>query len=145
MRSLSTGPDQRVGSAETCELFVSSSSIRKLNLVEKITDGRLLNMLVETKMKLAVAEEEKVSIAIMCARLLYSGNTSAYSILRVPPSRPKHGSLTNKLIRLGHYWYLLMYVALCPVQLVLEHLMRRTHCGNKNIQARLAEHSVSWR
>jgi hypothetical protein len=29
-------------------------------MIEKITDGRLLNMLVETKMKLAVSEEEKV-------------------------------------------------------------------------------------
>lgn len=40
--------------------FISSSKIRQMNLFEKITDGRLLNMLVETKMKLAIAEEEKV-------------------------------------------------------------------------------------
>lgn len=45
------------------EKFISSSNIRKIDLFEKITDGRLLNLLVDTKMKLAVAEEEKVYFA----------------------------------------------------------------------------------
>lgn len=44
------------------DTFISSSNIRKLDLIEKITDGRLLNMLVETKMKLAIAEEERVRV-----------------------------------------------------------------------------------
>jgi hypothetical protein len=48
------------GGAQVEDNFISSSRIRKMNLFEKITDGRLLNMLVETKMKLAIAEEEKV-------------------------------------------------------------------------------------
>jgi N-terminal C2 in EEIG1 and EHBP1 proteins len=49
--------------------FISSSSIRKINLLEKITDNRLLNMLVETKMKLAVAEEEKLALDHLIRRI----------------------------------------------------------------------------
>lgn len=40
--------------------FISSRSIREVNMSENITDNRLLNMLVDTKMKLAIAEQEKV-------------------------------------------------------------------------------------
>lgn len=39
---------------------LSSSQIRRENLVEKITDLKILDMLIETKVKLAVAQEEKV-------------------------------------------------------------------------------------
>lgn len=53
--------EQGFESSDPNASFISSSRIRQTDLMEKITDGRLLNMLVETKMKLAVAEEEKVS------------------------------------------------------------------------------------
>lgn len=49
--------------------FLSSSEIRGMNLFEKITDGRLLNMLVETKMKLAVSEEEKLALEHLLRRV----------------------------------------------------------------------------
>jgi N-terminal C2 in EEIG1 and EHBP1 proteins len=58
--SKAAASEQSSDSNEQDEVFISSSSIRKVNMIEKITDGRLLNMLVETKMKLAVSEEEKV-------------------------------------------------------------------------------------
>lgn len=48
---------------------LSSSEIRGMNLFEKITDGRLLNMLVETKMKLAVSEEEKLALEHLIRRV----------------------------------------------------------------------------
>lgn len=41
---------------------LSSSNIRKLDILEKITDAKLLEMLVETKMLLALAEEEKLQL-----------------------------------------------------------------------------------
>lgn len=48
---------------------VSSSNIRKLNVFEKITDARLLEMLVETKMQLALAEEEKLQLEHLIRRI----------------------------------------------------------------------------
>jgi hypothetical protein len=59
--------NKTVGASE--DNFISSSSIRKINLLEKITDNRLLNMLVETKMKLAVAEEEKLGLEHLIRRI----------------------------------------------------------------------------
>lgn len=48
---------------------LSSSNIRKLDVFEKITDARLLEMLVETKMQLAVAEEEKLQLEHLIRRI----------------------------------------------------------------------------
>lgn len=43
-------------------IFTSGGSLRKMNMFEHVTEGRLLSMLVETKMKLAILEEDKVSV-----------------------------------------------------------------------------------
>lgn len=48
---------------------LSSSNIRKLDVFEKITDARLLEMLVETKMQLALAEEEKLQLEHLIRRI----------------------------------------------------------------------------
>lgn len=56
-----TGKQENSETAET-GIFSRGSSLRKMNLFEHITDGRLLSMLVETKMRLAILEEEKVSV-----------------------------------------------------------------------------------
>jgi N-terminal C2 in EEIG1 and EHBP1 proteins len=71
----SSNYDKKVGESKSslsdgsCIEFTSSSDIRKANILEKITDGRLLNMLVEAKMKLAVAEEEKLALEYLIRRI----------------------------------------------------------------------------
>lgn len=49
--------------------FLSSSSIRKHDMFVMITDDRLLDMLVDTKMKLAVAEEGKLQLEHLIRRV----------------------------------------------------------------------------
>jgi len=49
--------------------FVSSSYIREHNVLEKITDLELLKVLVDTKMKLALAEEEKLQLEHLLRRI----------------------------------------------------------------------------
>lgn len=48
---------------------LSSSNIRQLDMFEQITDARLLEMLVDTKMQLAVAEEEKLQLEHLMQRI----------------------------------------------------------------------------
>lgn len=48
---------------------LSSSNIRNTDVLEKITDARLLEMLVETKMQLALAEEEKLQLEHLIQRI----------------------------------------------------------------------------
>lgn len=69
LSSKKVGGEATDGAGGTNGNFISSSEIRGMNLFEKITDGRLLNMLVETKMKLAVAEEEKLALEHLIRRV----------------------------------------------------------------------------
>lgn len=48
---------------------LSSSNIRQVDVFEKITDAQLLEMLVETKMQLALAEEEKLQLEHLIRRI----------------------------------------------------------------------------
>lgn len=69
LSSKRVGGDGTVSGETSTGGFISSSEIRGMNLFEKITDGRLLNMLVETKMKLAVSEEEKLALEHLIRRV----------------------------------------------------------------------------
>lgn len=62
---------------EPPDSFISSRSIREVNMSENITDNRLLNMLVDTKMKLAIAEQEKVRAHLVLA-VHEDGNIFSY-------------------------------------------------------------------
>jgi hypothetical protein len=108
--------------------FISSSRIRKMNLFEKITDGRLLNLLVETKMKLAVAEEEKVRMPMNCATRLDIVLLLLWFVL-------------ERQLTLARYTFPTYHETCAQTQLALEHLIRRVRQGDKHVQSKLAEHA----